>query len=98
MNRSPWVSHFGFSRTPFTKSIAAKDLYRRAAHDEAVARIGFLVAASGRGGIVGEGGRGNTGAGPAAVAALVAPRPHLVYSPHPPLVSPTRSVAALPAP
>jgi type II secretory pathway predicted ATPase ExeA len=83
MNRSPWVSHFGFSRTPFTKSIAAKDLYRRAAHDEAVARIGFVVAESGLGVIVGEVGVGKTVAVRAAVAALDPLRHHVIYIPNP---------------
>jgi len=29
MSRAPWVAHFGLTRTPFGKSIAAKDLYLR---------------------------------------------------------------------
>ena len=37
MSAAPWVTHFGLSRTPFGKSIAAKDLFVRAAHAEAVA-------------------------------------------------------------
>ena len=83
MNRSPWVSHFGFSRTPFTKSIAAKDLYRRAAHDEAVARIGFVIAESGLGVVTGEVGVGKTVAVRAAVAALDRLRHHVIYIPNP---------------
>ncbi len=61
MNRFPWVAHFGITRTPFTQSIAAKDLYRRAAHDEAVARIGFLIAESALGVLTGEVGVGSLG-------------------------------------
>src|SRR5260370_42170075 len=83
MNRSPWVSHFGFSRTPFTKSIAAKDLYRRAAHDEAVARIGFVVAETGLGVIGGEVGVGETVAVRGAEGALGRLRPPAIYVPHP---------------
>jgi type II secretory pathway predicted ATPase ExeA len=79
MNRSAWVSHFGFSRTPFTKSIAAKDLFRRAAHDEAVARIGFVIAESGLGVVTGEVGVGKTVAVRAAVAALDRLRHHVIY-------------------
>ena len=83
MNRSAWVSHFGFSRTPFTKSIAAKDLFRRAAHDEAVARIGFVIAESGLGVVTGEVGVGKTVAVRAAVAALDRLRHHVIYIPNP---------------
>ena len=32
MTRAPWVTHFGFTRTPFSKSIPAKDLLERASH------------------------------------------------------------------
>ena len=39
MTRAPWVTHFGFTRTPFSKTIPAKDLLERASHQEAVARI-----------------------------------------------------------
>ena len=34
--RASWVSHFGLTRTPFSKSIAASDLFARTAHVEAV--------------------------------------------------------------
>ena len=27
MSRAPWVAHFGLKRTPFGKSIPAKDLW-----------------------------------------------------------------------
>ncbi len=47
MSRAPWVAHFGFSRTPFGKSIAARDLFARDAHAEAVARIAHCVSESG---------------------------------------------------
>ena len=46
MSRAPWVAHFGLTRTPFSKRIAASDLFGRAAHGEAVARIGFCIAES----------------------------------------------------
>src|SRR5437870_3008754 len=83
MSRASWVTHFGFARTPFTKSIAAKDLYRRAAHDEAVARIGFVVAESALGVIIGEVGVGKTVAVRAAVAGLDRLRHHVIYIPNP---------------
>ena len=41
MTRAPWVSHFGFTRTPFSKSIPASQLCDRSSHQEAVARIRF---------------------------------------------------------
>jgi type II secretory pathway predicted ATPase ExeA len=44
MIRAPWAAHFGLARTPFGKRIAAKDLFARQAHAEAVARISFCVA------------------------------------------------------
>ena len=38
---APWAAHFGLARTPFGKSIAARDLFARQAHAEAIARISF---------------------------------------------------------
>ncbi len=29
---APWVAHFGFAKTPFTKRIAARDLIRPRRH------------------------------------------------------------------
>src|SRR5713226_6745855 len=84
MSRSPWVTHFGFSQTPFTKSIAARDLFGRGAHDEAVARIGFIIAESSLGLITGEVGVGKTVALRAAVANLDPLRHHLIYLSNPP--------------
>ena len=46
VSAAPWVTHFGLERTPFGKSIAAKDLFVRPAHAEAVARINFCVVES----------------------------------------------------
>ncbi len=43
MSPPPWAAHFGLSRTPFGKSIAARDLFPRQAHAEAIARISFCV-------------------------------------------------------
>jgi type II secretory pathway predicted ATPase ExeA len=68
--RPPWVAHFGFAKTPFTKRIAARDLLSRTAHAEAVARIGFCVAEATLGVICGEVGAGKTVAVRAAVATL----------------------------
>ena len=54
MSRAPWVAHFGLSRTPFSKRIAATELFARPAHAEAVARIGFCIAEAALGVVVGD--------------------------------------------
>ncbi|MGH9267931.1 MAG: ExeA family protein [Acidimicrobiales bacterium] len=81
--RAPWVAHFGLSRAPFSKSIAAADLYTRAAHAEAVARIGHCIAESALGVIVGDVGVGKTVAVRAAVAGLDPTRHTVVYVANP---------------
>ncbi len=43
MTAAAWAAHFGLTRTPFGKSIPARDLFARHAHAEAVARISFCV-------------------------------------------------------
>lgn len=58
--RAPWITHFGFAHTPFSKTIAAKDLFLRDAHAEAVARIGFCVVELALGVLVGDVGSGKT--------------------------------------
>jgi type II secretory pathway predicted ATPase ExeA len=77
VSRAPWVTHFGFTRTPFSKTIAAKDLYARPAHAEAVARINFCIGESALGVITGDVGAGKTAAVRAAVDSLD-PAAHLV--------------------
>jgi type II secretory pathway predicted ATPase ExeA len=49
-----WAAHFGFTRTPFSKSVPADKLFARSAHDEAVARIQYCIAESALGVITGE--------------------------------------------
>ena len=44
MIRAPWVSHFGFTHTPFSKGIPASQLCERASLQEAVVRIQFTTA------------------------------------------------------
>lgn len=83
MSRAPWVGHFGFTRTPFSKRIAAGDLYVRAAHGEAMARIGFCVAESALGVITGDVGVGKTVAVRAAVAGLDRTRHSVIYVANP---------------
>ena len=64
MSRAPWVSHFGFTRTPFSKTIPASQLCDRPSHQEAVARIRFCISESLLGVITGEVGVGKNGGGP----------------------------------
>src|SRR6266542_2301619 len=42
---APWVAHFGFAKTPFTKRIAARDLMSRTAHAEVMRQAADLLAA-----------------------------------------------------
>ena len=83
MSRAPWVAHFGLVRTPFSKRIAAADLFTRAAHAEAVARIGFCVTESALGVVTGDVGVGKTVAVRAAVAGLDPTRHTVVYVANP---------------
>src|SRR6478736_1330252 len=83
MTRAPWVSHFGFTHTPFGKSIPANKLSERASHQEAVARIRFCVAESLLGVITGEVGVGKTVAVRAAVSQLDQAAHHIVYLANP---------------
>jgi type II secretory pathway predicted ATPase ExeA len=72
MTGSPslWSSHFGFTRTPFSKSVPADKLFQRAAHKEAVARIQYCISESALGVLTGEVGAGKSVAVRAATAAL----------------------------
>ena len=70
MTRAPWVSHFGFTKTPFGKSISANHLFARTALNEAVARIRFCIAEAALGVITGDVGIGKTVAVRAATATL----------------------------
>jgi type II secretory pathway predicted ATPase ExeA len=79
--RAPWVAHFGFAKTPFTKRIAARDLMARTAHAEAIARIGFCIAEAALGVVCGEVGAGKTVAVRAATAALDRTRYQVIYIP-----------------
>src|SRR6266498_1514103 len=88
--RAPWVTHFGFSKTRFGKTIPANKLCERASHQEAVARIRFCVAESLLGVITGEVGVGKTVAVRAATSQLDQAAHHLVY-----LANPTVGIRGL---
>jgi type II secretory pathway predicted ATPase ExeA len=79
MTRAPWVAHFGFSRTPFSKTIPAGQLCDRASHREAVARIRFCIGESLLGVITGEVGVGKTVALRAATSQLDPSAHHVIY-------------------
>jgi type II secretory pathway predicted ATPase ExeA len=79
MTRMPWVSHFGFSRMPFSKTIPAAKLCERASHQEAVARIRFCIGESLLGVITGEVGVGKTVALRAATTQLDPTAHHVIY-------------------
>ena len=83
MSPAPWAAHFGLSRTPFGKSIPARDLFPRQAHAEAIARISFCVVESALGVVTGDVGAGKTVALRAAVATLDPTRHQVIYIANP---------------
>ena len=83
MSAAPWAAHFGLARTPFGKSIPARDLFPRQAHAEAIARISFCVVESALGIVTGDVGAGKTVALRAAVAGLDPTRHQVIYIANP---------------
>ena len=83
MSAPPWAAHYGLKRTPFSKSVAPKDLFVRQAHQEAVARISFCVVESALGVVVGDVGAGKTVAVRAALSGLDPTRHQLIYVANP---------------
>ncbi|TMD10884.1 MAG: DUF2075 domain-containing protein [Chloroflexi bacterium] len=81
--RATWVTHFGFTRAPFGKSIPANHLFTRTAFNEAVARIRFCIAEAALGVITGDVGIGKTVAVRAATAALDPTSHQVVYVANP---------------
>ncbi len=81
--RAPWLLHFGFTRTPFSKSLAPTELFSRQAHQEAVARILHCVQESSLGVITGEVGAGKTVAARAARSLLDPLRHQVIYIANP---------------
>jgi len=59
-NRPPGQAHFGFTRSPFGKTLAPSELFTRESHEEAVARIRHCIAEATLGVITGEVGTGKT--------------------------------------
>ena len=83
MSPAPWAAHFGLARTPFGKSIPARDLFARQAHAEAIARISFCVVESALGVVTGDVGAGKTVALRAAVSTLDPTRHQVIYIANP---------------
>ncbi len=83
-------AHYGFSKMPFSKDVAPGALHQSAGHQEAVARISFLVGESAAGVLTGEVGAGKTVALRAALSALDASRHSVIY-----LANPTVGVRGL---
>jgi type II secretory pathway predicted ATPase ExeA len=83
MTRAPWVGHFGFTHTPFSKAIPTAQLCDRPSHQEAVARVRFCVAEALLGVLTGEVGVGKTVALRAAGAGLDPSSHHVVYVANP---------------
>jgi type II secretory pathway predicted ATPase ExeA len=76
-------SYFGFTKMPFGKSLPPSALYKTAGHQEAVARVSFLVSEQAIGVLTGEVGSGKTVAARAAVADLEPSRHSIIYLPNP---------------
>jgi type II secretory pathway predicted ATPase ExeA len=81
--RAPWLTHFGFTRTPFAKSLTPAELFGRAPHEEAVARILHCIAEAAVGVVTGEVGAGKTVAARAARSMLDPSRHGLIYMANP---------------
>ena len=76
-------SHFGFTKMPFGKDLSPSALHPHLGHQEAVARICFLVAEQAIGVVTGEVGSGKTVAARAATASLEPSRHSVIYLPNP---------------
>ncbi len=76
-------AHWGFTIMPFGSAIPVPGLFGSAAHNEAVARLRWLISARGLGVLTGEVGSGKTVAVRAAADGLDASRNTLIYLPNP---------------
>ena len=72
-------AHYGFTKMPFRRDLAAGMLHRHGAHAEAAARISWCISEHALGVITGEVGAGKTVALRAALASLDASRHTLIY-------------------
>lgn len=76
-------SHFGFTKMPFGNDLAPSMLHRHRGHQEAVARISFLVQEQTIGVLTGEVGSGKTVAARAAISELEPSRYSVIYLANP---------------
>ncbi len=76
-------THWGFTRMPFGRDLPADNLFRGHAHNEAVARLRYLISARGLGVLTGEVGSGKTVAVRAATHGLDTSRHTIIYLPNP---------------
>lgn len=77
------ISFYGLTRQPFGRDLAPGQLFASAAHQEALARIAWLIDHCGIGVVTGEVGAGKTVAARAATCRLDASRHTIVYLPNP---------------
>jgi type II secretory pathway predicted ATPase ExeA len=75
--------YYGLTRLPFTRQIPASAFFRSSAHQEALARIAFVIEQEALGLLTGEVGSGKTVAARAAAASLDASRYTLLYLANP---------------
>jgi type II secretory pathway predicted ATPase ExeA len=76
-------SHFGFTKMPFGKDLAPSMLHRHHGHQEALARISFLVHEQAIGVLTGEVGSGKTVCARAAISELEPSRYSVIYLANP---------------
>ena len=78
-----WKRYYGFSRTPFAKTLAPAQVFGHPGHHEATARIRWLIDEHTIGLVTGEVGAGKTLAARCAVAGLDASRHTIIYIANP---------------
>jgi type II secretory pathway predicted ATPase ExeA len=83
MTLSQLKPYYGFSRLPFSRRIPAQALFRSSPHQEALARIAFVIEQEALGLLTGEVGAGKTVAARAAVAGLDPSRYTVLYLANP---------------
>ncbi len=76
-------THYGFSRTPFSRELSPSELFTARAHNEAVARLRWLIDETAIGVVTGEVGAGKTVAARACVAGLDNSRFAVIYLANP---------------
>lgn len=76
-------AHYGLTRTPFSRGIAPSQIFAARTHQEAVARLRWVIDETAIGVVTGEVGAGKTIAARAAVAALDDSRHTVVYLSNP---------------